>query len=149
VTLRKGEITLPEIKRKWTHHVALATDKVRGVKNSQIPGALQGTLRATTIYFLSTGNLTTICFLHFRKKLGLPCAENITETQNGLTCRWHGRVWLNPPFDRYKVGRWIGRIADHGNGTALLDARTETEWFRVCWQHATAPSSSWRSALSS
>jgi hypothetical protein len=46
-------------------------------------------------------------------------------------------VWLNPPFDRYKVGRWIGRLADHGNGTALLHARTETEWFRICWPRAT------------
>jgi hypothetical protein len=70
VTLRKGEITLLEIKRKWTHHVALATDKVRGVKNSQIPGALQGTLRATTIYFLSTGNLTTIWFFAFPQEVG-------------------------------------------------------------------------------
>src|SRR6266436_2848811 len=50
----------------------------------------------------------------------------------------HGRVWLNPPFDRYKVGRWIGRLADHGDGTALLHACTETEWFRICWQNATA-----------
>jgi hypothetical protein len=54
--------------------------------------------------FLSTGNLTTICFLHSRKKLGRRCAENLTEAQNGHDQQWHGRVWLNPPFDRYKVG---------------------------------------------
>jgi hypothetical protein len=47
-------------------------------------------------------------------------------------------VWLNPPFDRYRVGKWIGRIAEHGRGTALLHARTETEWFRICWRSATA-----------
>jgi hypothetical protein len=47
-------------------------------------------------------------------------------------------VWLNPPFDRYKVARWIGRLAEHGHGTALLHARTETEWFRICWHSATA-----------
>jgi hypothetical protein len=45
---------------------------------------------------------------------------------------------LNPPFDRYKVARWIGRLAEHGRGTALLHARTETEWFRICWEKATA-----------
>jgi hypothetical protein len=51
---------------------------------------------------------------------------------------WTGRVWLNPLFDRYQVARWIGRLALHGHGTALLHARTETEWFRICWQKATA-----------
>jgi len=49
-----------------------------------------------------------------------------------------GRVWLNPPFDRYQVGRWIDRLARHGNGIALVHARTETEWFRPIWTGATA-----------
>lgn len=46
------------------------------------------------------------------------------------------RVWLNPPFDRYEVGRWIERLADHGRGTALLHARTEAEWFEPIWRSA-------------
>src|SRR5882757_6038037 len=36
-----------------------------------------------------------------------------------------------------KVAGWIGRLAEHGHGTALLHARTETEWFRTCWHDAT------------
>jgi DNA N-6-adenine-methyltransferase Dam len=69
----------------------------------------------------------------------LDCAEvNLCEPDDGLRPLWAGRVWLNPPFDRYVVGRWIGRLAEHGRGTALLHARTETEWFRVCWERATA-----------
>jgi hypothetical protein len=32
----------------------------------------------------------------------------------------------------------FGRLAEPGRGTALLHARTETEWFRICWQRATA-----------
>ena len=52
--------------------------------------------------------------------------------------RWQGRVWLNPPFDRYEVGKWIRKLADHGNGTALLHARTEAEWFEPVWQQAKA-----------
>jgi hypothetical protein len=32
----------------------------------------------------------------------------------------------------------FGRLAEPGRGTALLHARTETEWFRICWMRATA-----------
>jgi hypothetical protein len=66
------------------------------------------------------------------------CAEvNLCEADDGLRRMWTGRVWLNPPFDRYKVARWIGRLAEHGGGTALLHARCETAWFRICWERAT------------
>lgn len=64
-------------------------------------------------------------------------AINYTETDDGLARPWHGRVWLNPPFHRYQVGRWIRRLAEHGRGTALLHARTETEWFQPVWEKAT------------
>ncbi len=60
-------------------------------------------------------------------------------TFGGLHDPWTGnRVWLNPPFNRYEVGKWIQKLADHGNGIALLHARTETEWFRICWRSAFA-----------
>jgi len=65
------------------------------------------------------------------------CAA-INYCADGLTENWHGRVWLNPPFDRYQVGDWILKLASHGTGTALLHARTETEWFRPAWQSASA-----------
>jgi hypothetical protein len=48
---------------------------------------------------------------------------------DGLTTPWHGRMWLNPPFDRYVVGKWISKLAAHGNGTALLHLRAEAGWF--------------------
>jgi hypothetical protein len=66
-----------------------------------------------------------------------PCAER-AYTCGGLDWKWDGRVWLNPPFDRYEVGKWIRRLADHGNGTALLHARTEAEWFEPVWEKARA-----------
>jgi hypothetical protein len=44
MTRRKGEITLPDIKRHWPHHVALPADKVRGVVNSQIVWSFAETL---------------------------------------------------------------------------------------------------------
>ena len=65
------------------------------------------------------------------------CAEhNITEAQDGLRRLWCGYTWLNPPFDQRVVGRWIERLAQHGNGVALLHARSEARWFAPCWRHA-------------
>ena len=67
------------------------------------------------------------------------CATlNLTEADDGLAQPWHGRVFLNPPFDRRVAGLWVQKLADHGNGICLLHARTETAWFRPIWQHATA-----------
>jgi hypothetical protein len=67
------------------------------------------------------------------------CAtRNIVEAEDGLSQEWGGRVWLNPPFDRYQVGSWIERLAGHGDGIALVHARTETAWFRPIWDRACA-----------
>jgi hypothetical protein len=48
---------------------------------------------------------------------------------NGLLIRWHGRVWLNPPYTASSIRAWLRRLADHGRGTALIFARTDTEAF--------------------
>jgi hypothetical protein len=64
--------------------------------------------------------------------------EHFTVLDNGLVKAWHGRVWLNPPYGQ-QTGRWLGRLADHGNGIALIFARTETEdWFEFVWPRASA-----------
>lgn len=57
---------------------------------------------------------------------------------DGLSLPWRksARIWLNPPFHRYEVGKWIRKLADHGSGTALLHARTEAEWFEPIWEEA-------------
>jgi len=59
-------------------------------------------------------------------------------TKDGLTRRWFGRVFLNPPFHRYQVGDWVAKIAQHGDGILLTHARTEAGWFEPIWSHATA-----------
>jgi len=41
------------------------------------------------------------------------------------------RIWLNPPFGREAV-KWLRRMAEHGNGIALIPARTETAMFYEC-----------------
>lgn len=48
---------------------------------------------------------------------------------DGLKAKWWGRVWLNPPYDR-QTGKWMEKLADHGQGTALIFARTDTQFFQ-------------------
>lgn len=67
------------------------------------------------------------------------CAShNIALPYDGLEEAWSGSVFMNPPFDRYQVAKWIRKLAEHGNGIALLHARVETDWFEPVWEHATA-----------
>lgn len=65
---------------------------------------------------------------------------NFDESVGGLTQVWpqNWRVYLNPPFDRYEVGKWIKKLAEHNYGTALLHVRTEAAWFEPVWQRASA-----------
>jgi hypothetical protein len=57
---------------------------------------------------------------------------------NGLTKPWEGRVWLNPPYGT-EAAKWLARLAAHGDGIALIFARTETEmFFESVWNAATA-----------
>lgn len=64
--------------------------------------------------------------------------EHLTVDDDGLASCWHGRVWLNPPYGR-EAKQWLARLAEHGRGTALIFARTETEmFFEEVWSKATA-----------
>lgn len=64
--------------------------------------------------------------------------NHYTIEQDGLSREWSGRVWLNPPYGR-KTAFWLRRLADHGNGIALMFARTETAmFFESVWPKATA-----------
>lgn len=59
--------------------------------------------------------------------------------QDGLAADWgDDRVWMNPPYGHYAAA-WLRRLANHGRGTALIFARTETEaFFAHVWRAATA-----------
>ena len=57
---------------------------------------------------------------------------------DGLTKEWFGRVWLNPPYGR-EATKWLDKLATHGNGKALIFARTETDmFFEQVWKRADA-----------
>lgn len=64
--------------------------------------------------------------------------ERYTKADDGLAQPWFGRVWLNPPFGMQAV-KWLRKLVAHGNGIALIAARTETRMFYECvWGVATA-----------
>lgn len=64
---------------------------------------------------------------------------HFTVLENGLIQRWIGRTWLNPPYLRHVIGRWLARMAAHNHGIALIFARTETAAFhRYVWAEASA-----------
>ena len=65
-------------------------------------------------------------------------AKHFDVTHDGLAQRWDGRVWCNPPFGREAI-KWLRRMVDHGNGVALIPARTETVMFyETVWGAADA-----------
>lgn len=62
--------------------------------------------------------------------------RHLTKVENGLTADWEGAVWLNPPFSGKRP--WYQRMVEHGNGIALMPARTETHDLQVYMQAAQA-----------
>lgn len=55
--------------------------------------------------------------------------KHFTKKDNGLVLPWSGRVWLNPPYGK-ETPAWLQKMVEHGNGIALVFARTETTYFQ-------------------
>lgn len=68
-----------------------------------------------------------------------PCAPNLPDADwipahqryslpaDGLSLPWEGRIWLNPPYAA-ETAKWLGKLQTHGDGVALVFARTDTAW---------------------
>jgi hypothetical protein len=64
--------------------------------------------------------------------------HHFTIEDDGLAQEWFGKVWMNPPYGK-ALGTWLHRLSKHGNGIALVFARTETRaFFRGVWESPTA-----------
>ncbi len=64
--------------------------------------------------------------------------KRYTESDNGLIQPWEGRVWCNPPYGKL-MPEFLNKMAEHGNGIALLFNRTETDqFFKYVWPKADA-----------
>ncbi len=56
---------------------------------------------------------------------------------DGLGFRWSGSVWLNPPYGgRNGITPWLERLAEHGDGIALVPNRTGAAWWQEYAQRA-------------
>lgn len=67
----------------------------------------------------------------------LPVARRLTRADDGLALPWVGRVWLNPPYGK-QAGLWVRRLAEHGDGIALVFSRTDVRWWHDAVPRATA-----------
>ncbi len=64
--------------------------------------------------------------------------NHFTIETDGLKQNWFGRVWCNPPYG-LEAAKWLEKLAEHGNGIALIFARTETKmFFDHVWNKADA-----------
>jgi hypothetical protein len=58
----------------------------------------------------------------------IPAKNHLTILEDGLTAPWYGHVWMNPPYGS-DTPKWMKRLAEHGDGIALVFSRTDTSWF--------------------
>lgn len=67
-----------------------------------------------------------------------------TIQDDGLTKAWHGRIWLNPPYERKLILRFIEKLCFHATHNDISEAiilvnnATETAWFNSLIGVATA-----------
>jgi hypothetical protein len=61
----------------------------------------------------------------------VPAHCKLTRVHDGLAHSWNGRVWLNPPYGT-TTADWMRKMMLHGNGVAMVFARTDSKWFQEC-----------------
>lgn len=67
-----------------------------------------------------------------------------TEQDDGLTKKWSGRVWMNPPYSQPLIGKFCEKLASEefdGNvkqAVTLTNNGTETKWFQCLGNAASA-----------
>lgn len=59
----------------------------------------------------------------------VPARRHYTVEDDGLTSPWFGTVWMNPPYGPH-TKTWMEKLSEHGDGIALVFARTDVQWFQ-------------------
>lgn len=62
----------------------------------------------------------------------VPAKQIYTKDDDGLSKRWRGFVFMNPPFGRRRGHvPWLQKFLDHGNGIAICRAYTSADWWHA------------------
>ena len=60
------------------------------------------------------------------------CRKYYSVDDDGLSQKWQGVCWMNPPYGR-EIGKWVKKAYESALGGAvvvcLLPSRTDTRWF--------------------
>lgn len=56
--------------------------------------------------------------------------RTFNKAQDGLKQQWEGRVFLNPPYSRPLIEKFVDKMLDHGNGIMLLYDRMDNKMFQ-------------------
>ena len=60
------------------------------------------------------------------------CTKYFTKADDGLTKKWDGICWMNPPYGK-NIGKWVRKAFESAQDGAtcvcLLPARTDTKWW--------------------
>lgn len=69
----------------------------------------------------------------------VPARSVLTKEQDGLSRKWAGCVFMNPPFGgRNGHVPWLARFFDHANGVAIVRAYTSSGWWHEHMHRAEA-----------
>lgn len=65
-----------------------------------------------------------------------------TPEQDGLSCEWKGRIWLNPPYSQPAIANFIAKLVSEHDQQKVTEAillthnYTDTSWFHNAERHA-------------
>ncbi|MCD6160929.1 MAG: adenine methyltransferase [candidate division Zixibacteria bacterium] len=75
------------------------------------------------------------CYPELYAPSWIPVRKTYNKTDDGLSKEWVGNVWLNPPYGPH-TKTWLKKLYNHGQGIALVFARTDCRWFQDICIHA-------------
>ena len=59
-----------------------------------------------------------------------PCKRFFTQEDDGLSQKWEGTVFMNPPYSGPTP--WVAKWLEHGDGIALVPFM-KSKWFQSLW----------------